>query len=83
MEHRAGRTPAQQEESMPTDEELVASDYERMMAEAKVAFANSPNPSIMEVARVLAEQIALNPYTRLSWEDFRELNRPREPDAGQ
>ena len=59
------------------DAELVACDYESMMAEARTAFANSPKPDIMEVAHIIAEHVALNPGAAIDWQAFLEINRPK------
>jgi len=55
------------------DARLVARDYERMMAEARIAFAGDADR--LAVASVLAEKIACNPNTRINWDTFLALNR--------
>ena len=47
--------------------DLVASDYERMMREAKAANTD------LDAAHVIAEHLALNPGARINWEQVLKL----------
>jgi hypothetical protein len=57
------------------DAQLIALDYERMMAEARIALAGSPDK--LAVASVVAKRLASNPGALIDWDGFLGLNRPK------